>query len=593
MGLRSLVVLYLCVFVVLCCYLVLGGFFEQIKGVWLQGCRTLGVGPLGQENDAGEELQADYHMQRVGAELTQDGLEQGFAELSFEFSATLDQDNPLATRYLRVFPAASVFGWTKSSPGEKTGSERSLLYHMAHMAKISRGIAPFNPTKEQSKALQATMSESLWDLLGGGNANSSLARRAWFSHGQVKQQGLGFDNPDLNAYLPLLYSSKDELLAAKALGCDVRNAPDFDALTDPLTRMLSNPDYVAYNLNVIWETFRRYSKEQPAQSAALRKQLVASSPLMNLLHHKLKSPETGLLMKIEYYSFYKELTGQPLTAVESHLLDSVSYFLLAGDLAGNEYDIRDFRESLLSSVADHQLAESAFYLNLIRSPQAQSDTLYTLTWSFVKASPVGAEQIISEIIDHPATQSGTLRGAALWVMTHGPSEKFDLAGRIVAHPQVDAATLATVASVIANDDIPGSEELVAEIVAHPRSDGLTLRRLSLAIRKQGIEIDKSVVDEILAHPAVDKWGVQNLASAISRSETLGDSEAFWKIVRHDKVDADALSSVAIALGNQSFEGEAVLLESIVTHPRADERTLRYADRATARNRPSQNEEAFY
>ena len=592
-GKRSKGVLNISVLEELSCDVDHAAFFKQIKGVWLQGCRTLGVGQLGLENDAGEELQADYHMQRVGAELTQDGLEQGFAELSFEFSATLDQDNPLATRYLRVFPAANIFGWTKSSPGEKAGSERSLLYHMAHMARISKGIAPFNPMTEQSTALQATMSESLWELLGGGNSNSSLARQAWFSHGQVKQRGLGFDNPDLNAYLPLLYSSQEKLLAAKALGCEVRNAADVDALTEPLVRMLSDPDYVAYNLNVIWETFRRYSREAPAQSAALRMQLVDSIPLMNLLRDKLITTETGLLMKIEYYSFYKELTGNTLTAVESHMLDSVRYFLLARDLAGSEYDIRDFRESLLSSVADHQLAEESFYLDLIRSPQARGDTLYTLTWSFVKTSPEGAEQIISEMIDHPYMDSGTLRGSALWVLTHGTREEFDLPRRIVAHPQVDAATLATMASVIGNHDIPDSEELVAEIVSHPEADGLTLRRLSLAIRKQGIEMDRHVVDGILGHPSVDKWAVQNVASAISRSDTLGDADAFWKIVRHDKVDADALSSVAIALGNQRFDEQAVLLQSIVKHPRADERTLRYADRAAARNRPPEQEETFF
>ena len=40
-------------------------FFQQVKGVWLQGCRTLGIGPLGLELNNDEELQADYHTQRV------------------------------------------------------------------------------------------------------------------------------------------------------------------------------------------------------------------------------------------------------------------------------------------------------------------------------------------------------------------------------------------------------------------------------------------------------------------------------------------------------------------------------------------------
>ena len=41
----------------------------------------------------------DQHMGRVGDVLTEDHLERSFADLNMEFSATLDQDNPLSSRY--------------------------------------------------------------------------------------------------------------------------------------------------------------------------------------------------------------------------------------------------------------------------------------------------------------------------------------------------------------------------------------------------------------------------------------------------------------------------------------------------------------
>jgi hypothetical protein len=568
-------------------------FFNRVKGVWLQGCRTLGVGPLGAPVENSEELQADYHMQRVGAEAALDGLAQSFAELSLEFSATLDQDNPLASRYLRVFPAASVFGWTRSSPGERAGSEKSLLYHMAHMSRLTRGVEPFDPLRTNSPAVNAGMSESLWNLLQGNPADSEFAARAWLSHGRVKTPGTGFDNPDLNAYEPLLYSPLEKLLAAKALGCDLRNAADQDTTRQVLDHMLSDPDHVAYNLNVIWEVFRQSGKGDLEQQEALRRQLLGSDPLMDLLHRKLRAPESGLLMKIEYYSFYRDITGQSAPAVEAGIREQVRYFLLATDLVGSEYDVRDFRESLLLSLARHDLATTGFYLGLVHAPAVESGTLYTLTWSFLKESPPEAERILQAVVTHPLADAGTLRGAALWAMSRGSGDDAALLQTILASPDIDESTLASVASAVVNHNPPGSEQLIQDIVAHQGAGSLALSQASLAVRKHDLAIDRAVLQDIVAHPSVDKWGLQNAARAVAHDSELGDARFLSSIVYHDRVDANALSSVAIALGNDSFQGETELLDSIARHPQADERTLRFVDRAHARNRAPEAEEEFY
>lgn len=556
-------------------------FFRRVNAVWLQGCRTLGIGPLESGLDGDYEVQADYHMQRVGAQLIQDGLEQSFADLSFEFSTTLDQDNPLASRYLRVFPAANLFGWTRSSPGENAGSDRSLLYHMAHMSHLSQGVPLFDPMRTGSSALRENMAESLWHVLGGDVGYSPLARDAWLSHGRVKQPGLGYDNPDLNTYAPLLYSSQERLLAAKTVGCEVRNAPDSGSLQTVLARLLSSTEFVAYNFNVVWEVFRHYRQQDPATYDALRSQLVTSEPLMRLLFSKLKSPRTGLLMKIEYYSFYRELSGNSIPQVEASILEHVRYFLLADDLAGSEYDIRDFRESLLVSVAGHQLADAGFYRSLIRGPDVQAATLYTLVWSFVKQSPPAAGSLIDDIVKQPQAGRGTLWGAALWLLKNGASGDLDTLETIVSHPAVDEATLATVANILAEYDLPGSESLVERIVTHPRTGGSGIRQVSLAIRKHDIPVDSTLIDAILSHPDLDKWGLQNVARVIGGHPELGSTATWDKIIHHSQVDADGLTSAAIALGQQNLDREAELLDAIRHHPRADERTMRYVDRALA------------
>jgi hypothetical protein len=568
-------------------------FFRQVKDVWLQGCRTLGVGLMEFESDDSGELQADYHMQRVGAELIQDGLEQSFADLSFEFSATLDQDNPLASRYLRVFPAANVFGWTKSSPGKNAGSENSLLYHMAHMVHLSWGTPMFNPLKNPPQQSMSNMSRSFSNILQGNSRYNSLAVDAWLSHGRVKNSGFGYDNPDLNAYPPLLDSSDENLLVAKAFACEVRNTQTFEQLQAALEPILLSQTYVAYNLNVIWDVSQRYSRQNSAQHDALRRQLVSSAPLMNQLNKKLKSPQTGLLMKIEYYNFYKELTGNRVGEAEALILRQVRYFMLATDLAGTRYDIRDFRESLLLSLASHHLAGPVFYRALIHAPETQSTTLYTLTWSFVKESPEGAGSLMGDIVNHPKADSGTLRGVTQWLLKYGEKPDFDVLQSIVENTAADEDTLVTVAFILARNDLADGGILAATIIAHPQAGSLALSQVSLAIRKHDIAVERGLLVDILSHPAVDKSGVQNVSRIIVGNKALGSSEILTSIVNHQQVDEQALSSVAIALGNHSFDAEPELLESIRNHPRAGVRTLKYVDQAMAEHNPLNQEDNFF
>jgi hypothetical protein len=110
-----------------------------VNALWLQGCRTLRVGKIQSDNADTDMFSADFHTNRVGAEREQDNLEKSFQALNAEFSATLDQDNPLSSWYLRLFPLAKVFGWTQTAPGEKARAELSIPDHMAHIASLFSG----------------------------------------------------------------------------------------------------------------------------------------------------------------------------------------------------------------------------------------------------------------------------------------------------------------------------------------------------------------------------------------------------------------------------------------------------------------------
>ncbi|MCB0348925.1 MAG: hypothetical protein KDD37_08810, partial [Bdellovibrionales bacterium] len=179
-------------------------WFSGVKALWLQGCRTMGVGKIEATQEGDLQFSADFHTERVGAVLEEDHLNLSFADLNMEFSATLDQDNPLSERYLRIFPTATTFGWTRTAPGVNARSELSLLYHMAHMAqkenyydvKDNPIIDPLNDITPKQAVELAT---AVIDTITKPNDHcEASAIDAWIAHGTpIKNKGLGFSNPDL------------------------------------------------------------------------------------------------------------------------------------------------------------------------------------------------------------------------------------------------------------------------------------------------------------------------------------------------------------------------------------------------------------
>ena len=239
-------------------------FFNHIKALWLQGCRTLGVGKIETYESA------DFHTGRVGNVLAEDHLERSFADLNFEFSATLDQDNPLSSRYLRVFPRATAFGWTKTAPGKKSHSEFSIPFHIANMAHISEKRYFDNPVSEKISVESAVKYlKAIENILGkdlsrgceiSRNENSSV--KAWINHGNKKKRyKYAYINSDLNAY-ESLFKTKDETLnRAKELECILKESKNPEDVLPYLDEILNNEKLIGYSFNSLYELMLRYIKD--------------------------------------------------------------------------------------------------------------------------------------------------------------------------------------------------------------------------------------------------------------------------------------------------------------------------------------------
>ena len=342
-------------------------WFNQVNALWLQGCRTLGTGEIAIDD---EEASADHHTARVGAVLEEDHLEQSIADLNMEFSATLDQDNPLSSRFLRAFPGATVFGWTKTAPGERAGSQYSIPFHIAHISRLSNNQdgfpsdSPIKGTWTKDSAIQY-MTSMVGVLNWEVNIQcKELAVEAWKEHGKVQNQATeyGFYNPDLNAYKPLQSSADSATLAkARFLDCLLKNSKGEEFLK-ALDEILKDPQLIRYTYNALLERLKGLKKEDPALYQQVLKKLKASPVLKQFLAQKLTGKRLGILRKIDYLAFYEEVYGKS-EKLQSAILDKASEAF--EKIPSSTYNEIDYKMTLLSSLGKHGYLNNQKGLNLL------------------------------------------------------------------------------------------------------------------------------------------------------------------------------------------------------------------------------------
>lgn len=358
-------------------------FFRNINAVWLQGCRTLGVGQIAADQANNQNFDADHHTNRVGAVLEEDGLNQNFAELNTEFTNTLDQDNPLSSRYLRIFPSAKLFGWTETAPGEKANSQYSVLFHIAHMARVMDQQDQFpaqsprapNLTPESvAKYVDATLL-ALSHFGKGEERCEQLAVDAWIAHGtKAKHKQYSYDNDDLNALTPLNSSGNELLQLVKDLECKLKAASaknDTAGLNAVLNVIETRPELIPYSFNNLVEMrnslIKAAAKETKADVKA-KKNEMAKTILERMKKHptvlaflttKIRSKQVGVLRKVDYYHFYRNLTGKNEPDVETEIQSKVLEELkkpLPRTTQSSRNLARDYRRTLLESLLKNKLA---------------------------------------------------------------------------------------------------------------------------------------------------------------------------------------------------------------------------------------------
>lgn len=384
-------------------------WFRNVNAAWLQGCRTLGVGEI--EADDTQES-ADFHTNRVGQVLEADGLmDTSFADLNMEFSSTLDQDNPLASRYLRLLPSAKLFGWTRSAPGEKVGSWKSVLFHMTQVARLldDENTFPQSPTTPTFSAESAARYANavlltLNRFAVEDKSCEDIATQGWLAHGNVGRPGqYFFDNPDLKA-LPSLNSSGDEtLLQAKEIDCLLKDALKTKSaakLNRGLDMITAKPDYLRYSFNTIIDMRNQLVKQKSPLADTVLARMRTHPQINAFLSAKLKSNQVGVLRKIDYYKFSQELSGDTDRELEKEIVNAAMKEFArplppldptATIPARSRNLAADFRATLFQSVLKNRLAGRNFYKDLF-SQNPDADLLKAMALHARSFNPREAKQ---------------------------------------------------------------------------------------------------------------------------------------------------------------------------------------------------------
>ncbi len=357
-------------------------WFRGINALWLEGCRTVGVGTITPQNEFNEKLTVDYHVKRVTMERQVDGLTQSVANLDHEFSNTLDQENPLKSRYLRSFPKAKIFGWTNSAPGEKADSERSLLFHMAHIAKYldpEYGL-PEDPLRGgiSARGLQDYLNAINLALMPFSYQDRScedIAVQGWIDHGTYSKENplYAFDNPDLEATTSLENSNNLNPLIVKSLECALKNAlesGDDARLLKAVDQINADPSSYNYTIGAMLSAYLELKAKKPNSAKLMFDRMKNNESLTGFLEKKIHSKQVGFVRRTDYYSIYREITGYNNPELERELQNQF-FAEIKADLPRHDKYLRSntsaYRTTLLQALVKNRVGGEAFFDSVLQT----------------------------------------------------------------------------------------------------------------------------------------------------------------------------------------------------------------------------------
>jgi hypothetical protein len=506
-----------------------------------------------------------------------------------EFSATLDQDTPVSSRYLRVFPRATTFGWTKTAPGENAKSQFSIPFHIAQMAKLNDDRKRYfqNPTKNLSKRSAIKYLKAFEKILGRDltqgcevERNESNAVKAWINHGNKNKVGsYAFQNSDLNAYESLVKTNNPKVLSAKKIDCLLKELNSIDSIIEVLDQLLEDEILIGYSFNSLYELIQRFSRNGNVDALIkIQKKLEGSTVLRHFLMRKLASKDIGVLRRIDYYAFWRDMTGKSNKNIEQII--KKSFLKFATTPTNNDYNRIDFIETLTQSMIKHRLLKDNEYKTLVDNPQLVVTALSAVAESIGKRdSPLpNTDKLFLKILQHPRADDYVLGNIAeaIGASDFPIKNSTKILRDIIRSPLTGPYALSEVLDAISNSyyPIPNSLKIIKEVIKSPATNSAVLSDVAEAIIASDTSEELNIIlAELVQSPKTNPGILRSVASAIEQAKkpVPGASKILNNILNSLKADTSTISAVAQAIRYSDFliPEEAQLIRRIASAKKAD------------------------
>ena len=325
-------------------------WFKNIKTLWLDGCNTVTDDFIQSE---GKIKTADSETLRVLGNDVEDKTKLDKDDMETyqqSYAGSLDENTPLSSRYLRMFPQTQIYGFNGASPaGAKKGNYSFIYKHLTQLGIALKKEEKYSETTNNFyRGLQAMFYDdfcdpekiSAWEGINYGDLNLKAVEHQDYKkayqwgcdlilakqvlddpHSTEAQQALArqiINDPKYKAepkkYKDILnlankiltqpnsadavaLAKQSVLSTLKAIHSADRNVQEKDKT---YTHLLFNNIYDTWNTAKQYKTKDRYFFDQ------VKSEL--KNPISTLsLEARIKSPYTASLRKGDYIKFYTEI----------------------------------------------------------------------------------------------------------------------------------------------------------------------------------------------------------------------------------------------------------------------------------------------
>lgn len=333
-----------------------GEWFANVKSLFLMGCQTV---------KSSERLKkskdADFESIRISSE---DKVGSNYIHrlVNQAYSSTLDQNDKLSHRYLRIFPNSSLYGWGEVAPSALSAD--SLPNFIDLVGALQAKEEGENRLSNTDKILNFIQFMNQRDI-----KNKCLVADQWTKHWVSR-------NPDFSneaifrttQATACFLKDRTQFINYQKLGCDLtkalkgNNGDDIKKAVDNILN--SGPEGIRANFNRLLSlVINRKNKKQSwykGKDNVLEK-LKKSERLKSALMEGIKSDKVGYTRKSDYLYFYNEMgwkdKGKDKEISISFLKQLQKAFngIKEKKRKNSDIVIKSFHLSLLNSIGSNEL----------------------------------------------------------------------------------------------------------------------------------------------------------------------------------------------------------------------------------------------